>query len=191
MISEVLFLIPPLLNALAISRSDITCPTYALRAIIFSLIIASTTHGIFYPPSNNALVNYANGLFLSWYVVWSANTLFIYDIRSLRRLQMRSVQGHGFCYWEPIHETSGMRRLIWALDLSTNFRGLGWMSSKPGVSWPTIKHRWCPTTSYGLARRIQKVAADCLIFCGVRFLVHESPNIPHGTLQSSTIPARS
>jgi hypothetical protein len=180
-----LLFVTVLLHLLAIFCTDIISYPYTLRAILFSAIIALATWGIAHPPSDNALINYANGFFLSWYLIWSTNVFFIYDIRSLRRLQMRSVQGHDFCYWEPIHETWGLRRLMWVVDLSTNFRGLGWMSTNPGFSWPPAKYRWCSTTSYGLVKRLQKFAVDYLIFCWVRGLIRDSPNILLGTLDIS------
>lgn len=191
MVRKMLFLLPPVLNALAISRTDITSPAYRLREAVFFSTIATATYGILYPPSHHALVNYANGFFLSWYLIWSTNILFTYDIRSLRRLQVRSAQGHDFCYWEPIHETSGLRRFVWPLDLSTNFRGLGWMCTKPGTSWPPTKHRWCPATTYGLAGRLRKLAVDVVIFGAARILTRKSPNSLHGKLKVFSILARS
>ena len=177
MISQLLFLLPPLLSAVAVSFSTIGLHSRKLAAFTYFLITSLSLYGIFHPPSSNAFLNYANGFFLSWYLVWSMNILFIFDVRSLRRLQMRRVRGHDFCYWEPMCDTTGLRRLVWALDLSTNFRGLGWMSTSPGVPWPLAKYRWSSTTTQTFCRRLLRLIMDGLIFSGAQLLPDEPTGI--------------
>lgn len=177
MLCQILFLLPPFLSAVAISCTDVLPQSHKLSLFISSLIIAIAVYGISHPPSDNALVNYVNGFLLSWHLVWSMNILFVYDIRSLRRLQMKSLQGCHFCYWEPLRDTAGWHRLSWGLDLSTNFRGLGWMSTSSRDSWPSLRYKWRPTTSYGLPRRLQKLALVCIIFGLARRLVHQPSGI--------------
>ena len=177
MISGLLFIVPPCLNTAAIFCSDLTSHPRKIRAFTLFLIMSSSVYGVLHPPSNNALLNYTNGFFLSWYFIWSMNILFVLDFPSLRRLQVSSVQGHEFRCWEPICDTTTLHRVAWAFDLSTNFRGLGWMSTSPEAPWPLAKYRWSPTKSLKFSLRLQKLLMDCLIFSGARRFVDEPSNI--------------
>lgn len=164
MFPQAVFLLPPALTAVAVYCVDIVRRIHILNAFIFVLIASSAIYGLCHPPFHNALANYANGFMLSWYLIWSVNILFVCDVRSLRRLRSTTVQGCDFCHWEPLRDTTAVGRIAWALDLSTNFRGLGWMSAETDASWPPAKYRWRPAPAYGLSQRFRRLIADAVIF---------------------------
>lgn len=186
MLAQVLFLLPPSLTAAAVYCADANPHPRSLNAFVFALILASAWFGVLHPPSDNALANYVNGFLLLWYLIWSANILFMHDVRALRQLRSMTVQDSDFCYWEPLRRTTGLHRLAWALDLSTNFRGLGWMSTDPDATWPPAKYRWRPTTTHGLTQRLRRVAVDCIIL-GTAMHLADASTIPVRTSSAHSL----
>lgn len=166
-----LLLLPPLLNTLAIFYLNIVRRAYWLRLFCLLLIVFITLYSIFYPFSSHLLIRYTCAFFLSWYLIWSVNILFVFDIRSFRRFRVRQCGRQELVCWESVYQTAGLNRLIWALDLSTNFRGLGWRSTRANAAWPSRKHQERLKNSMGLLLRVQKLAVRGVILFGIdRFL---------------------
>lgn len=130
MFEQILPTISPAILCLSVCFIEISCSTYATRCATFAAISAFAIQTIFNPPYENALYNYLSGFLSSWYIIWSANVLFIHDVRALKRIQKLSLPSDSVSYcWECLPPIFSYRRGLWALDLSTNFRGIGWKHS--------------------------------------------------------------
>ncbi|KAI9927055.1 hypothetical protein ASPWEDRAFT_296908 [Aspergillus wentii DTO 134E9] len=120
--------VPPAVLLCSTLFAEIVYWSILPRLAVYIAISASATASIFNPPFGNALLNYMNGFFSSWYIVWAANILFLYRIREIKRLR-KSPNKDGY-HWESLPPL-GYTRLLWTLDLTTNFRGIGWEHATP------------------------------------------------------------
>ncbi|KAH8664792.1 hypothetical protein BGZ61DRAFT_367040 [Ilyonectria robusta] len=130
MFDQIRPMISPAILCFPVCFIEDLCSTYAARCATFATISAFAIQIIFNPPYENSLYNYLSGFLSSWYIIWSANVLLIHDVRALKRIQKLGLPSDSVSYcWECLPPAFSYRRVLWALDLSTNFRVIGWKHS--------------------------------------------------------------
>ncbi|EZF35629.1 hypothetical protein TMEN_2654 [Trichophyton mentagrophytes] len=117
---------------------DVLYRSVIIRSTIYAAIIIGTCLAIFSPPFNNVLLNYLTGFFSFWYIIWSANILFIYRPLQLRRLKKNKSQAGISYHWEELPPACTYERVQWAWDLSVNYRGIGWEHAMPKEGYPPL-----------------------------------------------------
>ncbi|KAB8211041.1 hypothetical protein BDV34DRAFT_220211 [Aspergillus parasiticus] len=137
MLKNVTSLLPAALLGGCIYFHDATSLSLVRRFMCWSCITGCAIHVIISgSPYVNPLMNYISGFMASWYIIWAANILLVQDVKSLRRIQARHSGGY---VWEALPKKHGYQRLLWALDLTFNFRAIGWNYSKRPERHPLVE----------------------------------------------------
>ncbi|KAL4864888.1 hypothetical protein BDV12DRAFT_200702 [Aspergillus spectabilis] len=89
-------------------------------------------------PYTNPLANYITGFFAAWYIIWSANLLLVKDLRKLKRIAKQLQSSPTVYVWQSLPSSHGRARFLWAVDLTLNFRAIGWNFSCVQVCHPPI-----------------------------------------------------
>ncbi|KAM5477083.1 hypothetical protein MauCBS54593_000354 [Microsporum audouinii] len=131
MFESALPLTPPVILFASACFIGILQCSYLTCLAIYAAITASAGLAIFNPPFNNAFLNYLSGFFSFWYIIWSTSILFIYRPSQLQRLQRYNSPIEISYRWEPLPPPFTYRRALWAWDLTTNYRGVGWEHAMP------------------------------------------------------------
>lgn len=139
----------PVPLTLAVYFQESTYSSIAVRSAWFVASTAVSTSLIINPQWENLFLRYFVALYSSWFIVWSANTLFISKPSEYKRIQKRNPLAGSRdldnYFWQPLPEAFSWARFFWALDLATNFRGIGWSHGANGGSLP-------PTLAYRLEK---------------------------------------
>ncbi|EFR01929.1 hypothetical protein MGYG_04929 [Nannizzia gypsea CBS 118893] len=139
MFGKALPFVPPATLFISSCFLDFLYRSIVIRLAIYTTITAVACLAIISPPFNNALLNYLTGFFSFWYIIWSANILFIYRPLQLRRLKRHGSPAEIAYRWEGLPPPYTHRRFQWAWDLSTNYRGIGWEHTMPTDGYPPLK----------------------------------------------------
>lgn len=135
------FLTPLLLATGLYFAESLWVPT-TRRCILLLLISVSSHWTICHSPYSVPIVDFMTGLGSAWYVIWSADLLFVLDPRTFRRIQISEItkgtkHHHESYHWEPLPGRLILQRAFWVLDLVTNPRELGW---EHGLHLQSIPH---------------------------------------------------
>lgn len=120
----------PVPLTLAVYFQESTYSSTLERFAWFGAVTAASTPSIFNPQWENLFLRYFISLYSCWFIIWSANILFISQPSEYRRIQKRSPAVGPYYldnyFWQPLPKEDTWARFFWALDLATNFRGIGW-----------------------------------------------------------------
>ena len=131
---------PPLMLFLSIYFLEISHSSSTVRYAVLSCIVTSAVWSILNPPYNSLSLNCMSGFISGWYILWSVNVLFICNVRTLKRVQKQSGSIAHLYYWEPLPKNLSYQRIFWALDLTTNVRGIGWDHVSSKAKLPPLIH---------------------------------------------------
>ncbi|KAL4786597.1 hypothetical protein BJX76DRAFT_354961 [Aspergillus varians] len=115
------------------------CSSVSRRFIAWAAVTAISLRGIFAPsPYNNPLANYLVGFFSFWYIIWSTNLLLVKDLTTLGRIKKQPFSSSTAYVLQPLPSSHSCDRLFWAMDLSLNFRAIGWNFSSRQSDHPQV-----------------------------------------------------
>ena len=142
MISFLTPFLTPLLLATGLYFAESLWVSTTRRCILLLLISVSSHWTICHSPYSVPILDFITGLGSAWYVIWSADLLFVLDPRTFRRIQIsgitkRTKHHHESYHWEPLPGRLTLQRAFWVLDLVTNPRELGW---EHGLHLQSIPH---------------------------------------------------
>ncbi|KAL4914598.1 hypothetical protein BDW62DRAFT_204488 [Aspergillus aurantiobrunneus] len=116
------------------------CSSSGLRRFLaWTVVTAVSLRAIFVPSSyDNPLANYVIGFFSCWYIIWSANVLLVKDLTTLQRIRRQRQSSPPVHVWQSLPSSHSWERVFWALDLTFNFRAVGWNFSNRQSHHPPV-----------------------------------------------------
>ncbi|KAL4902120.1 hypothetical protein BDW74DRAFT_158686 [Aspergillus multicolor] len=141
-------------------------------------VVTASLGGILFPsPFHSPIARYITGFLSCWFMIWSANLLLLKDATTLKRFQKVPASS---CYvWQPLPPGYSWARASWALDLTLNFRAIGWSfdsrQSQHPIAQDDVDTR--PSTASGsskleisrslfLRRQVRRLCVACLWLAG-------------------------
>lgn len=109
-------------TSVVISFYELTCNSFLRKCLSQILAIAITTWFTFTAAWSNPSLAFLAGFWSSWNLIWLWHWIFARDPRSVWRVMYTN----GTETKEHFPNTIGFKRWMWALDLSLNYRGVGW-----------------------------------------------------------------